>query len=678
MTNNPSKKSLENQTPPTLTDESQGKKLPPLPNPGEIHPAGDKKIFPALPKASDLDLPQLPPLPGHVPEEDVQQFSEGPTANTKFSHANDIFPDSMARPEQIDPTFPEEQQFVISLSGEQFRTLLDGVSFTFRSIAKSDGEIDSNESEATDVSWDKFMTLFEATDPAANEAFDLRIKDIIEGDSSYESFQNILDKTESDEAATNAIDNFLLKFRGVINQAPEQTQSKLKSLLIDGCIQIAKSSSDESAPQPISHVELQAILGFADILGVELTDKVRKQLTAHGQSSTEAVAEAMNTVSAREYTPPPIGSFSGNEEGGDSCETGSANPVEIDTDNIAHEPEQFFQRPELEKQFDSYQNKILALTNSELALLLNWDLIPLLVGAADRDLNDREIRAFIFNDLIPDAKKTKKDPIVQDYFDQKLEDKLSRLDNNLFPGPIDSILKHLETGHEHQAKQEINIILGDSLELWEKLGIESDDLAAIKKQLLGNCIEVALSDGDGLGRMISRAEAKMMAHISRKLDIQMDEDAQNIIKSSLEAIVPQEQDPKNKPASSYWNSLTNEECLNLFHTLFLIPSLVAKADRQFDLDELKAIEAAIHELEEILAGILLDEPDDDEWDEEESNKRMDVIGQNGNLGIHYSKSEVDGLNDMSIGRVEELQWDIEEMKKAIVDAADDYDKYVGG
>ena len=66
------------------------------------------------------------------------------------------------------------------------------------------------------------------------------------------------------------------------------------------------------------------------------------------------------------------------------------------------------------------------------------------------------------------------------------------------------------------------------------------------------------------------------------------------------------------------------------------------------------------------------------WDEEESNKRMDVIGQNGNLGIHYSESEVDGLNDMSIGRVDELRWDIEDMKKAIVDAADDYDKYAGG
>ena len=43
------------------------------------------------------------------------------------------------------------------------------------------------------------------------------------------------------------------------------------------------------------------------------------------------------------------------------------------------------------------------------------------------------------------------------------------------------------------------------------------------------------------------------------------------------------------------------------------------------------------------------------WDEEESNKRMDVIGQNGNIGLHYSEtpSEVDGLNDMSISFSEE-------------------------
>ena len=27
---------------------------------------------------------------------------------------------------------------------------------------------------------------------------------------------------------------------------------------------------------------------------------------------------------------------------------------------------------------------------------------------------------------------------------------------------------------------------------------------------------------------------------------------------------------------------------------------------------------------------------------------------------------------------EEIEWDIEEMKKAIIDAADEYDKYVGG
>lgn len=26
------------------------------------------------------------------------------------------------------------------------------------------------------------------------------------------------------------------------------------------------------------------------------------------------------------------------------------------------------------------------------------------------------------------------------------------------------------------------------------------------------------------------------------------------------------------------------------------------------------------------------------WDEKESNRRMDVIGQNGNLGLHYDES----------------------------------------
>ena len=45
----------------------------------------------------------------------------------------------------------------------------------------------------------------------------------------------------------------------------------------------------------------------------------------------------------------------------------------------------------------------------------------------------------------------------------------------------------------------------------------------------------------------------------------------------------------------------------------------------------------------------------DLWDEEESNKRMNVIAQNGNDGLHYSEtpSEVDGLNDMSISFSEE-------------------------
>ena len=57
---------------------------------------------------------------------------------------------------------------------------------------------------------------------------------------------------------------------------------------------------------------------------------------------------------------------------------------------------------------------------------------------------------------------------------------------------------------------------------------------------------------------------------------------------------------------------------------------------------MKSVDADIEKIHEI-------------WDEEESNKRMDVIGQNGNIGLHYSEtpSEVEGLNDMSISFSEE-------------------------
>ena len=32
-----------------------------------------------------------------------------------------------------------------------------------------------------------------------------------------------------------------------------------------------------------------------------------------------------------------------------------------------------------------------------------------------------------------------------------------------------------------------------------------------------------------------------------------------------------------------------------------------------------------------------EESEEDEWDEEESNKRIDIIGQNGNDGLHYDQ-----------------------------------------
>jgi hypothetical protein len=45
--------------------------------------------------------------------------------------------------------------------------------------------------------------------------------------------------------------------------------------------------------------------------------------------------------------------------------------------------------------------------------------------------------------------------------------------------------------------------------------------------------------------------------------------------------------------------------------------------------------------------------DADSWDEEEANKRMDVIGQNGNEGIHYDKETADTFYKKRMGEIDE-------------------------
>ena len=39
-----------------------------------------------------------------------------------------------------------------------------------------------------------------------------------------------------------------------------------------------------------------------------------------------------------------------------------------------------------------------------------------------------------------------------------------------------------------------------------------------------------------------------------------------------------------------------------------------------------------------------EEDSEEEWDEDESNKRMDIIGQNGNDGLHYDQDDNDGVS----------------------------------
>ena len=39
-----------------------------------------------------------------------------------------------------------------------------------------------------------------------------------------------------------------------------------------------------------------------------------------------------------------------------------------------------------------------------------------------------------------------------------------------------------------------------------------------------------------------------------------------------------------------------------------------------------------------------EEDSEEEWNEDESNKRMDIIGQNGNDGLHYDQDDNDGVS----------------------------------
>jgi hypothetical protein len=58
----------------------------------------------------------------------------------------------------------------------------------------------------------------------------------------------------------------------------------------------------------------------------------------------------------------------------------------------------------------------------------------------------------------------------------------------------------------------------------------------------------------------------------------------------------------------------------------------------------------------------------EQWDEAESNKRIDVIGQNGNTGLHYSESEIDAA--LAEHNLHEEGFDLDE------DEYDDYGKRI--
>jgi len=100
--------------------------------------------------------------------------------------------------------------------------------------------------------------------------------------------------------------------------------------------------------------------------------------------------------------------------------------------------------------------------------------------------------------------------------------------------------------------------------------------------------------------------------------------------------------PMRKYSSPLINELNEETMSNKLDGL---NELITRIDAKIleISTKLDAVIAAIHEYddENIYKGY--DEPNEAlfkaAWDEEQANKRMDIIGQNGNEGIHYVTNE---------------------------------------
>ena len=60
-----------------------------------------------------------------------------------------------------------------------------------------------------------------------------------------------------------------------------------------------------------------------------------------------------------------------------------------------------------------------------------------------------------------------------------------------------------------------------------------------------------------------------------------------------------------------------------------------------EIDDSEESDEVVNDTEESEENI---EDSEEEWDEDESNKRIDIIGQNGNDGLHYDQDDNDGVS----------------------------------
>jgi hypothetical protein len=559
--------------------------LPPLPLMPERIGSADKPALPPLPQLSNAPT-GLPPLPtppeSEEPENVIKVELPSPAVAKVISidgsavvdraEADEIrvvIPGTVSQEEngegkpaeeavvadQPAPALTDEQQFVLSLSPHENLIIIEGCGFLPMSVAMADGVVDQDEEECLDIVQEKFIALFQSGDAATDERFDTQYSNNLKETETLDTFRSKFVAAQDEVETERLVTNFMADFSKVLDKAPESVSVKIKNHIRESCLEVAEASG-EGAGANICGAEALVIGELLGLLEIDLDEETHSRIfsSLEEQSETEA------------------------------------------------------SKQHLEDQFNEVQKSLLALSDDDFSTVMTGEFLAEVVGWSDSEwddleeaAHDRAITEVQRLSLATEALVKTGVAEVDEWFGQLIEERICEM---MFKEkwPIDKIVACLRDGETGQAVELLDSLLEKFRAVMEELPAEISH--ALREEIMESCLEVALASGDGPGRKISRVEAQMMERIFDALGIQLDEETQAKIASSLAALEEKEKAQEKaaqavqtedtgptgpNPNVEFLQSLSDEETGDLFTSVLLTPHLVAAADGRSDLEELQAV-----------------------------------------------------------------------------------------